>query len=348
MRGFSILLMVLALTCQFGCGKDTSSRSGSGANNLFTAVKNTTPTFTATTSHSPLMVQQGLTSRSLTSAMTITDPALLVAFQLLRDYTYPDDEGKVDMTNIYKVLWEAGRYLDEAKSICTEITATADSSISPYTFSDFLGNTYDCGGTQPESGGYGSSVAYKEDGAEKSMLTSYKWAPDSAEQISIGVIQTTFNDTTKDVQLLLAQAVNYPPNSSMGGVSGSGFALRTSIKGNSGAHSFDLKITMNSISTISTTMCSTTLVGKGISQGLGNYFLIRSGSNYYCIPAGATETDLGGIVPTNQDGVSADCAAYVADVSAATPYDSNTEVPNIDLSDFNHGVSGTPVNYLMF
>jgi len=76
-----------------------------------------------------------------------------------------------------------------------------------------------------------------------------------------------------------------------------------------------------------------------------NYFLIRSGSSYYSIPAGATEADLAGIVPTDQAGVSANCAAHVAATSAATPY--TTDVSNIDLSDFNLGVSGTPVKYLM-
>ncbi len=284
--------------------------------------------------------------------MTITDPAMLVAFQLLRDYTYPDDEGKVDMTNIYKVLWTAGEYLDNAKTMCTTIAPVTDSSISPYPFADFLGQTYDCGGTQAEVGGYGGSVAYKENGADKYMLASYKWAPVPTEQITIGVIQTAYNDTTKDVQLILAQSVRYPVNSSMGGSNGGGFATRTSIKGNSATHSFDLKIAMNSMVTYgtstTTTLNSTSLVGKGVSQGAGNYFLIRSGSNYYCISAVATETDLGGIIPTDQAGVSSNCAAYVAAVSAATAYDSTTDVPNIDLSDFNHGVGGTPVKYTMF
>jgi len=347
MRGLSILLLSLTVMCQFGCGsKDSGTSSNSvGSNSLFVAVKSTTPTFAATISQKPQSALQ-----SLVSAMTFTDQAMNMAFQLLRDYTYPNDEGKVDMTNIYKVLWEAGRYLDSATSICSPLTVPVqDNAISPFAFGDFLGHTYNCGGRQAESGGYGSSVAYKDDGATKNMLASYKWAPDAAQQITIGVLQASYNDTTKDVQLVFSQTVNYPVGSSMGGSYGSGFATRTRITGNSGDHSFDLKIAMNNIFTGGTSINSTSLVGKGVSQGAGNYFLIRSGSNYYCLPAGATETDLVNIIPTDQAGAGAtNCADYVSAVSAATPYDAGTDMPNIDLSDFNNGVAGTPFKYLMF
>lgn len=334
MRHTTIALPLVAMLGVLGCGGSSSSSSWSGGvNTLFVAVKATTPVFTATESAEVANMKFGTSTAPL-----IPNAAMNVAFQLLRDYTYPDDEGKVDMSNIYKLLWEAGGHLDDAPQRCSTISTVADTDISPYEFSDFLGQTYDCGGAEAESGGYGSSVAYQVSGDQEYMLTSYKWAPDETQQIAVGVIEASYNDVTKDVSLIFAQAVNYPPNSTMGGPSGNGFATRTYINGNSGTHAFELKMLTSQAS----------LVGKGISQGAGNYFLFRNGNDYYCLAAGATETDLATTTPTDFDGVSVNCASYKEAVRDATPYDLTTDLPKVDLSDFNGGVGGTPVKYLMF
>jgi len=338
MRRISFLLFLATSVFLSGCGGGGgSSPQGGGSNKLFLAVKATTPTFTATVSAlgAPKM------KSTLASSPTFTDQAMNLAFQLLRDYSYPADEGKVDMTNIYKVLFEAGGYLDNAKTICSPIATTTE-AISPYAFSDVMIQDYDCGGTRAESGGYGSSVAYREDSGtgDKFMLASYKWAPDPTSQIAIGAIQTQFNDTTKDVELTFAQTVLYPMSLS---TPTNGFATRTYIKGNSDTHAFELKIAM-----ANPWGAPTSIVGKGISQGVGNYFLMRDGSNYYCLPAGVTETDLRSIAPTISALVSANCASYVTDVDTLTPYDA-TQIPNyLDLASFNSGTAGTPVKYLMF
>jgi len=341
---FAFVLVVLACctSCSGGGSSTSSSSSGtvSGNTTLFNAVKATTPTFTATLSAAPALKAE------MYSAPTFSDQSMNMAFQLLRNYTFPNDEGKVDMTNIYKVLHETGGYLDNAKSMCSSITTTVDSAVSAYAFSDFLGHTYNCGGTNAESGGYGSSVAYREDTAsgDKFMLATYKWAPDPVQQITIGSIQTRFNNTTKDVELTFAQTVNYPVNSAMGGATGNGFATRTNIKGNADTHTFEIKIALvNGFGGMS-------MVGKGVSQGAGQYFLIRNNANYYCLPAGATEDDLRNISATTQAGVSANCTAYIAGVNGLAAYNVNdtAQIPNINLSDFSNGVAGTPYHYLMF
>src|SRR5574340_459730 len=348
--GILAVLLAVALAAGFSaCSSGGSSSGGGGSDTLFNAVKSTTPAITPSvaTSGTPTALQPPVAAAkafaAIYSATTITDQVMNTAFQLLRDYSYPADEGVVDMTNIYKVLWEAGRYLDEAPTMCTAIASTADNAVSPFAFADFLGHTYDCGGTRAESGGYGSSVAYKATGADKYMLASYKWAPDATQQIAIGAIQAHYNDTTKDVELIFAQTVNYPANSSMGGPAGGGFASRTRIIGNASTHTFELKITVAGSSGF-----STALVGKGVSQGTGNYFLLRSGTQYYCLPADATEADVASAASTGAGTVDANCAAYEPDVTALVPYDAVTDVPAIDLSSFNDGVGGTPYKYLMF
>lgn len=318
-----VLLVVTALVVG-SCGSDSpSTPTGSdGTNVLFTAVKQAVPTFMPA---------------AKSADKTISDQAMMVAYQLLRNYTYPDDEGVVDMSNIYKVLWETGRYLDEAPTRCAAVTEATDSALSPFPFSDFLGHSYALG-MALEEGGYGTSIAYGVAGDERRMLATYKWAPDAAQQVAIGVIQAGHNAVTGDVAVRFAQAVRYPPGSTMGGVDGSGFAIRARIDGNSITHAFELKMAVN----------GTSIVGKGISRGAGNYFLFRCGEAYYCIPAEATEADLAALVPTDLANVPAEGAAYKDAVSAAVPYDPVGDLPAIDLSDFGGGVAGTPISYLMY
>lgn len=274
---------------------------------------------------------------SAKAAADLTDRAMSVAYQLLRNYTYPDDEGHVDMSNIYKVLWETNMHFEDAVTRGNTELSDSDAELSPYVFSDQLGHSYTVG-FSGEEGGYGSSVAYSSEGTVQRMLVSYKWAPNAAEQITIGVIQAAYDSTAGDVSVRFAQAVQYPAGSSMGGAEGSGFAIRAQIDGNSATHAFTLKMAID----------QTSLIGMGISRGDGNYFLFRCGENYYSVPADATEADLASITPTDLAGVPATCASYATAVAAMVPYDVETDLPAIDLSDFDGGVAGTPVRYLMF
>jgi hypothetical protein len=325
----SVALIAVVALLVGSCGSDSPATPGgnNATNVLFTAVKEAAPTFLP-----------GAKSADKTiNDKTINDQAMYVAYQLLRNYTYPDDEGVVDMSNIYKVLWETGRYLDEAPTRCAAVTEATDSALSPFAFDDFLGHSYALG-MALEEGGYGTSIAYGVVGDERRMLASYKWAPDAAQQVAIGVIQAEHNATTGDASVRFAQAVRYPPGSTMGGVDGNGFAIRAKIDGNSTTHTFELKMAIN----------GTSIVGKGISRGAGNWFLFRCGEAFYCIPADATEADLAAIVPTDLANVPAEGAAYKDAVAAAVPYDVATDLPAVDLSNFNGGVAGTPVSYLMY
>lgn len=325
MKRFLTLVLVAAALAVSGCGGDDSPATPAGTatpNLLFTAVKQAAPAF-----------EPAVTMRKAADV----EQALVVAYQLLRDYTYPDDEGVVDMSNLYKVLWEASMRLDEAPGRCAAVTLATDADLSPFAFDDLLGHSYALGMSE-EEGGYGTSIAYAQAGDERRMLTSYKWAPDAAQQVTIGVIQARHDTTSGDVGIRFAQAVRYPPGSTMGGESGGGFAIRARIDGNSGTHAFELKMAIN----------GTSIVGKGVSRGAGNWFLFRSGDAYYCIPAEAGEADLMAVVPTDLAGVPAEGAAYKDAVAAMEPYDVGTDLPDIGLGDFNGGVAGTPVAYLMY
>ncbi|MBK8164839.1 MAG: hypothetical protein IPK64_02625 [bacterium] len=325
MNRFLSCVLLSAVLLLAGCGGDDGPATPAGQptpNLLFTAVKQSVPAFEPSTAAAKAM---------------LPDQALRVAYQLLRDYTYPDDEGVVDMSNLYKVLWEASMRLDEAPAHCAAVTPAADTDLTPFAFDDLLGHTYALGLSE-EEGGYGSSIAYAQTGNERRMLSSYKWAPDAAQQVAIGVIQAAHDTISGDVSIRFAQAVRYPPGSTMGGAEGSGFAIRARIDGNSTTHAFELKMAVN----------GTSLVGKGVSQGAGNWFLFRHGDAYYCIPADADEYELMTTVATDLASVPIGGAAYKDAVSAMQAYDLDTDLPAIDLSDFGGGVAGTPVAYLMF
>jgi hypothetical protein len=318
-------VLLSAIMLLAGCGGDDGPATPAGQptpNLLFTAVKQSVPAFEPSTT---------------TAKAMLPDQALQVAYRLLRDYTYPDDEGVVDMSNLYKVLWEASSRLDEAPERCVAVTPAADGDLSPFAFDDLLGHTYALGMSE-EDGGYGASIAYAQMGNERRMLTSYKWAPDAAQQVAIGVIQAAHDTVSGDVSIRFAQAVRYPPGSTMGGSEGSGFSIRARIDGNSTTHAFELKMAIN----------GTSLVGKGVAHGAGNWFLFRHGDTYYCIPADADEYELMTTVATDLANVPAAGAAYKDAVSALEPYDVATDLPGIDLGDFDGGVAGTPVAYLMF
>lgn len=325
-----------------GCSQSDSGSSQS-SNALFVAVGQTLPKLSASAS-----------LLSSPRAYTISDSNLNVIYQVLRSYTYPSDEGVVDMTNIYKVLWEAGRYIENAGTACHSVTAFSDTSApTPFIFklnnsTDTLGHTYNCGYATAESGGYGSSVAHSQsaDGLTDYTMATYKWSPNSSSQIAMGQIQVQYNATSGDLALNFAQTVYYPAQSAPQ----NGFVTRTWISGNKTTHSFSMKI---GIGHPAGTM--TYLVGKGISQGSGNYFLFRSGTNYYCIPATASEADIAALSATNYTAAAAgNCSAYASDVQGMVPFTSN-DVPSVDYSapTFSGGVAGTkdgttPLSYMMF
>ncbi len=321
-----VALLCFSILATWGCAKKGDGTETTMDNALYSAIRNTTPAFR------PAGTAVLLGSKNQLGSV-IKDDAMLSAYKTLQDFKHPEDEGKVDTTSIHKVMYEAGRYLDDAPSYCTTKADLLDSAISPFAFgADFLGHTYNCGGTVAEGSrqyGYGQSAAYQVTGNIKHALLTYKWAPDSSGT-AVGAFQVSWDTGTNDLTINFAQSVKGDSST---------FGLRTWISGNSTTHTF-------SIRTASSTNAG--IVGAGVSQGTGKYFLIKSGTSYYCIPAGSDETALAAITSTTAANISANCAEFKTAVDALVPYNYMTDVPKIDLTDFDHAVAGTPVKYLMF
>ncbi len=308
---FTLLILVsVFLLCK---GDDEEKKSVSSSENFFyLAAKEVAPAF------------NGAASKKMTRALS---PGSLIyaVFDLLRDYQYPADEGVIDMHNIYKVLYEAGQIYQTAETGCSSITEA--SVASPFDLG--ITDTYNCagnGGTMSDS--YANGFAIKDASPLKYALLTYRWAPDSPNHEEHGILQGSFNDNTGDLSLKMIHNVYYAASD--------GFVVRSDIEGNATTHAFTLKsITAGTGSSTS----FTSIVGKGISRGSGNYFLLKVNSDtltgrYFCIPAGATETDLELMTATGYDNVDANCSAYQADVDAMTFLEDNVSTIPGSISDF--------------
>ena len=323
------LFLTLAVFIFAGCNR---SKSSSNDDFYYSAAKNVAPDFTTSASTNPKIY-----FHSLSMGDPLYGTTLGAVYGALQDYVYPDDEGSIDMHNIYKVILTAGQIYPGAKQTCTAITEKE--ILSPFDLGVTAGNTYNCAGSGGViSDNYATGFAIKEDtdGTKYSLLT-YKMAPTPDLAQGYGVLQGSYNDTTGAL-FLRVTALTYYPNGFQGNPDAS-FAIRTHISGNAQTNEFTL-------STISNQPGATpkwiSMVGKGISKGSDNHFLFKvkdadGHEGYFCFPASAILTDLESMntaAPYGKDTVDTECAAYQSDVDfMAYSYLTSNDVP-MKLDDF--------------
>lgn len=227
-------------------------------------------------------------------------------FQLLREYQYPRDEGKVDLTNLYKELTtfdQTGAYASGHCGSMKEGAVLAPFDIGP-------GPTYSCLGDDVTGPGYRNSFALKTTGSTTSALLAFRWSPDATQQNSLGQIRGSFDTVTNDVDFILVNLVEYPAGSTMGGAQGNGFTVRTDLTGNAATHHFTLRALVGGIDGTQWT----SLIGSGVSRGAGEHFLFKtstSGSStarYYCLDSSIDEAGLEAL-EEGATSVPATCAA---------------------------------------
>lgn len=326
-KGIFLVLTFLAFIFA-GC-----SGSGSSSDNFYySATKNVAPNFTASASSNPKVIFHSLTNGDLLYGTTLG-----AIYGTLQDYVDPDDEGSIDMHNIYKVIYTAGQIYPEAKRMCTTITEKVIAS--PFDLGITTGNTYNCTGSNgviSDNYAYGFAIKEDTDGTKYSLLT-YKWAPTPDEQQGYGVLQGSYNDTTGALSLRVT-ALTYYPNGFQGNPDAS-FAIRTHIDGNAQTNEFTLSTISNQPGALP---IWTSMVGKGVSKGEGKHFLFKvkdayPNEGYFCFPADATLADLEDMntaAPYGKANVDPECAEYQADVDLMT-FLTFSNVP-MQLSDFTN------------
>lgn len=291
-----ILSILIAAIFIGGCGgissttssSDGSSSDGSssgdsssfdlpdGEKAFYNAVMDITPVIETTSSTSAV--------RAVTTSWDSGNPAYEI-FNAFQEYVFPRDEGVIDTSNVYKLLFEAGNSYDRAVDSAVELPALTV-IVSPFDFEDVAGSYTHAS----------SNYALLKDGDTVHALLTWIW--DEDPKFSYGVFKGDFNTATGDIELDMAYLVDYPPDGDPDG-GDSNYCLRTYISGNEDTHSFTLRAskvgTQDGYYAIS-------MVGTGISRSDNpdNYFLLKIIDNdnlsgypegrYYKFSAGADET----------------------------------------------------------
>ena len=110
MKKFYLVAISSLLAVLVSCGGGSDSGSSSNQELFYNAARQTTPAITATASADSISINAfspGTVEYSI--------------YNLMRDYNNDTDNGKVDMTNMYKVLYEAGNGYDNAVRGCTPV-----------------------------------------------------------------------------------------------------------------------------------------------------------------------------------------------------------------------------------
>lgn len=164
------------------------------------------------------------------------------AFRTLRQYNNDTDNGVLGMSNMYKLLYEAGG-IYETIAINIELDPEGTSLgpdgkvvLSPFDFGT-TPRVYTHAFTEIEENGSAKSGALAKNGDTYTALLTFIWDesndPTYPGKKSYGVIEGSFGDLeTGDLEIDLAYMVDYN--------NGTAYCIRTHVSGNAGAHNFNL------------------------------------------------------------------------------------------------------------
>lgn len=307
---FLDVLFVLAGCSGSGSGGSTSETF------IYDSAKEVAPQVAATASTAAI------------SATSLGD-ALGLFYFAFQDYENPRDEGVVGMGNLYKTLWEIGQQYTFATENCTDIAERA--VVSPFPTMDISGQTYNClGNDGAMTDAYAKGFAIEKGAADTAkFLLTYRWSPDMPEHLEHGILQGTRTASTGDLNIRLIHLVEYTD---------SGFVVRIEVVGNETTHAVQSLRLFKHFHGSSAGFVS--IVGAGVTQGTGQYFLIKTTTDssitpaYYCIEAGATEADLLAMDQAGSPTVPTECLAYEATVEEITPLEA-LDVPT-SITDFTN------------
>lgn len=183
-------------------------------------------------------------------------------FNAFQEYIESRDQGKIDQSNIYKVLSDVDGFFQNALDSTTPHTGTfGDSTItylveSPFNF-----------GTNPRKYSYVSDhFALNRYGDTIFALLTWTWHRTGDDQTTYGVTQANFNNATGDLEIDLVALVDYTAMDD--------YCYRMYIHGNKISHRFDFKyVSANGV----TPYGAISMIGSGISMSANSkdYFLIK-------------------------------------------------------------------------
>lgn len=329
---FGFLFLALMVN---GCGQTLDTDSGGDDTwtiNFFSEASNTTPVF--------------VPSARVTAAATWEGGnTMFDVFYTLREYVHAEDNGVIDRSNLYRLLYDVENHFN---AVTAEVVAlsSAEVIVPPFDFGNNV--TYESAVNNMTSE-VAAAITITE--ATVKGIVTWIWRdaadPDHNEY---GVLEATMNNTTKDLSVDFIFSVDYDASDTI-----SDYNNRTKISGNSNTHAFEFVQTIGG-STESNKLVQ--IVGKGISQGEGNYFLFKVKSNnndgfssplYLVISAEATENtlmnmDVSSEAFTDPASLPATVASY-KDYVETTSFFAFSDILT-DIADLNAGNSKAGTIYL--
>ncbi|MFC1496535.1 hypothetical protein ACFL52_03875 [Candidatus Margulisiibacteriota bacterium] len=311
---FCFLAVVL-----ISCGQNTVD-SSSGTRTFYSNTANTTPVFEPASASSSNIKKQAAWS---------SGNALYSVFFTLREYLTSRDEGIVDRSNLYKLLYDVDTVFS---GISGEAAAITEQSITP-PFSGFSAVT--CNKAKNDTSGK-RAIAIKQTGDETNAIVSWIWT-DSATKEEYGIATLQFNNSTKDLEIDMVFSVDYDS-----GDTATDYNLRCQVAGNADNNTFQFKYIIG----------DTKIVAKGVSQGAGEYMLFKyaSGSDPYKYLVASAEADEAFFIAENNTPsniysdtnlLPATVASYKTWVVNETPFSSSDLLTDISTLNSGNSKSGT-------
>lgn len=337
----SMLLVILLIGC--GSSSTTSSDStddSSGAGTSFSL-------FETTEEAGPIVTPTSASGNIIAAKSDIwpSQTNLYAIYYLIREYVDSRDGGVVDGSNMYKAMYDATNYVNQAFENCLATTddegetipsehIIPDQSIpSPFDFGDDLfTQTYDCAYTTTSSSSMGDYVySFASKHVDNMYYTLMGWHITTSESSSPQVYQTQYDSTANTIKVNSAYLVDY--------VDRSAYAVRIHIDGNTQTGLFALKLFKYNEGGL-----SLSIAGYGYSKN-NNYYLFRvtspssgpEGINtaYYCFESDTTEEEMRAMEDAGSSAVPENCRGLEDNL----PINYNTDASEVPTTtaDFTGG-----------
>lgn len=196
-----------------------------------------------------------------------SDNPLYVAFFTLREFIQSRDEGKIDRTNLYKMLADVDNIYSSSAPAALPIPTQAIASPFP--------------GLQPvqcnkaaniDSGK--QAVALMETEEKINAMISWIWT-DGPDHIEYGIATLAFDKVTQAISVDMVFSVDYNPATPT-----TDFNLRCMVNGNTNTNAFEFKYIIGDYK----------VVAKGVSRGEGKFMLFKySGPGQAADPGGSVK-----------------------------------------------------------
>ena len=268
---FKIFFLLLFISIVIiGCGSDDKGNSNSKP--FYNSAVDTTPVIKATSRTTKNNTQ--LASRAFNDGIVPYE-----IFNSLREYIHSRDKGKIGLSNIYKLLYQAGSFYNNFASNPAELPSVT-AIASPFDFGT-VAETYTHARNDSSSNNHG----YATKQVNNTVYALLSWTSIYNSGTEYGVMEGNYNEDTGAVAINMVCYVDY---ASMD------YCLRTELIGNSIDHTFTLKIVKYNPGGYAISM-----IGTGISESSdpNDYFLFKVSDNsgvtdrYYKFSSSANEND---------------------------------------------------------